>query len=64
MVDLLKENEVALKLSISLASLRRWRTEGRGPRFLKLGSSVRYRAIDIEAWLSSCPAGGQKGTET
>ena len=28
-----------------------WRHEGRGPRFVKVGSKVFYRGIDLNAWL-------------
>jgi len=62
-MDLLKETEVAMRLAVSLASLRRWRVDGRGPRFIKLGASVRYRVQDVEAWLASCPSGGQAVAE-
>ena len=58
MVNLLTENEVAQRLNVSLASLRRWRLERRGPRFVKLGSLVRYQPQDVEAWLASLPSGG------
>jgi hypothetical protein len=30
-------------VGISVATLRRWRYEGRGPRYAKVGSSVRYK---------------------
>lgn len=61
--NLLPEKEVAPRLAVSLASLRRWRVEGRGPRYLKLGASVRYRIADVEAWLASRPAGGDGATK-
>jgi len=38
----LNEIEVAERTHISLATLRRWRLENRGPRFYKFGSLVRY----------------------
>ena len=57
--QLLNEKEVAAALKISVASARRWRVEGRGPRFIKLGACVRYRAEDLDAWLASRPSGGQ-----
>ena len=60
--SLVPEKEVATQLAISLASLRRWRVEGRGPRYLKLGASVRYRIADVEDWLASRPAGGDGAT--
>lgn len=56
--DLLNETEVAKKLRVSLACLRRWRLEKRGPVFLKIGQLVRYRHEDLDAWLQSLPTGG------
>jgi excisionase family DNA binding protein len=58
MLNLLTEDDVAKQLNLSLASLRRWRLEKRGPRFIKVGSLVRYRPEDIDAWLASLPTGG------
>jgi len=54
----LTEREVANQIKVSLASLRRWRLLQRGPRFIKVGALVRYRAEDLEQWLASLPAGG------
>lgn len=53
MRNLLNEKEASELLSISLATLRRRRTEGRPPRFVKIGSSVRYRAEDLDAFIQS-----------
>ena len=58
MENLLNENEVSKQIRVSLAALRRWRLEGRGPRFIKVGSLVRYRPEELETWLASQPAGG------
>lgn len=55
---LLTEPEVAERLRVSLACLRRWRLERRGPRFLKLGSRVRYPAEELAKWLETLPVGG------
>ena len=48
---LLREAEVARRLSIKVATLRRWRWAGRGPRFVKLGAAVRYEPADIDAFV-------------
>lgn len=56
--DLLTEADVAKKLHVSLACLRRWRLEKRGPQFLKIGQLVRYRPDELESWLRSLPTGG------
>lgn len=48
---LLSDREVADACAISVATLRKWRSQGRGPRFLKIGALVRYRPEDICAWI-------------
>jgi excisionase family DNA binding protein len=55
---LLTESQVSQLLQVSLARLRKWRVEKRGPRFIKVGSLVRYRLADLQQWLSSLPTGG------
>lgn len=55
---LLNDREVARLLSVSVASIRRWRLFKTGPRFLKIGTLVRYRLSDVEQWLASRPSGG------
>lgn len=59
MKALLNEKEVAQRLGVSVHGVRRWRYEGRGPRALKLTSSlVRYDARDLDTFLSSVPTRG------
>ncbi len=43
----LTECEVAELLGLSVATLRAWRHRGKGPRFLRLGRSVRYLPSDL-----------------
>ena len=43
----LTEREVADMLGLSVATLRAWRHKGKGPRFLRLGRSVRYLPSDV-----------------
>lgn len=64
MSSLLTEEEVAKRLRVSLASIRRWRLERRGPQFIKVGSLVRYRPEDLETWLASLPTGGSRPVQT
>ena len=56
--NLLNEREVATLTGLSVASVRRWRLLESGPRYLKIGASVRYRPSDLSAWLDSRPSGG------
>lgn len=58
MSSLMTEADVAERLHVSLASVRRWRLEQRGPQFIKVGSLVRYRQEDLEVWLATLPTGG------
>lgn len=57
---LLNEYDVARITGLSVASVRRWRLLHQGPKYLKIGAAVRYRAEDILAWLESRPTGGGK----
>jgi hypothetical protein len=58
MLKLMTEDEVSKALNVSIAALRRWRLEQRGPVFIKVGSLVRYRPEDLELWLATLPTGG------
>ncbi len=54
----LTEKDVAKQINVSLATLRRWRLERRGPRFVKVCALVRYRPEDLEQWMAALPTGG------
>ena len=56
--NLLSEGQLAELLTVSVAALRRWRLQKRGPKYIKLGTLVRYRLSDIELWLATRPSGG------
>jgi predicted DNA-binding transcriptional regulator AlpA len=55
---LLNEFDVARVTGLSVASVRRWRLFKTGPKYLKIGSAVRYRAGDVQSWLETRPTGG------
>lgn len=55
---LLNEHDVACITGLSVASVRRWRLLRQGPRYIKIGSAVRYRPEDVSAWIASRPSGG------
>jgi len=50
--ELIREKEAARLLSVSGATLRRWRCIGQGPHFYRIGRSVRYRKQDVEQFLA------------
>lgn len=49
----LTTEEAARLVGLSRKTLEAKRLTGEGPRFLKLGRSVRYRREDIDAWLAA-----------
>jgi predicted DNA-binding transcriptional regulator AlpA len=44
------QEELAQLWKMSWATLRKWRWEGKGPQYVKLGSRVLYRESDIMAY--------------
>lgn len=58
----LTTEELALLLNVDPSTPYRWRRNGVGPRWLKLGDgrqqAIRYRIEDVDAWLSECAQGG------
>lgn len=56
--SLLTEHDVARITGLSVASVRRWRLLRSGPKYLKIGASVRYKPEDVAAWIESRPSGG------
>ncbi len=56
----LNEHQVAQAVGMSVASVRRWRFQNTGPRYVKIGASVRYDPVEVERWIRSLPSGGGK----
>lgn len=50
---LLTQQDLCTYLGKSGAWAERARLEGNGPPFVKIGRSVRYRAVDVEDWIQS-----------
>jgi predicted DNA-binding transcriptional regulator AlpA len=50
---LLTTPTVAELTGLSQVTLRRWRSTGSGPRFVRLGRAVRYRPDDITDFVSA-----------
>jgi predicted site-specific integrase-resolvase len=47
-MELLKEAAVPQALNVSVSTLRRWRSKGKGPLFHKLNGAVRYSQDDVK----------------
>jgi Helix-turn-helix domain len=54
----LTDIQVAEFLNVSVATARRWRLLGGGPRWVRIGGSVRYPFGDLETYLATLPSGG------
>ena len=50
---LLDTTQAAKHLNIRPQTLNRWRHEGNGPPFVKIGSLVRYRQQDLSIWIGT-----------
>jgi len=53
MQPLLTQAEASEVLRLGERTLERFRVSGIGPKFVRLGKSIRYRADDLEEWISS-----------
>jgi excisionase family DNA binding protein len=49
--ELLSTLDLASYLGVPVTTLYGWRYKGEGPRASKVGRHLRYRRIDVEAWL-------------
>ena len=49
----LSDRELAERTGTRPQTWRKWRLQGRGPRYVKIGRLVRYRWRDVQAWLDS-----------
>lgn len=51
--EILNTREAADYVRLGKPTLERFRISGAGPVFVKLGGAVRYRKLDLDAWLES-----------
>lgn len=49
--EFMTTKEVADTLGIKKNTLALWRMKGFGPKYYKLGRSVRYKKADVEDWI-------------
>ncbi len=49
--ELLNEHQASQYLNVSVRSLQAWRLRGGGPKYAKLGRSVRYRRTDLDHYV-------------
>jgi hypothetical protein len=49
----LTPDDLAIRYRIPKPTAAKWRWNGSGPTFVKLGSRVLYREADVESWISA-----------
>lgn len=49
----MNERDASERLGLSVRTLQKWRLQGIGPRFVKLGHAVRYEPEDLEKYIQS-----------
>lgn len=54
-IRLLTDRDVATLTGLARSTLAKLRLSGKGPRFVKLGAAVRYRADDVQMWVAAQP---------
>jgi Helix-turn-helix domain len=62
--QLLNEREAAKILAVSVAALRRWRREKRGPQFVRCERCVRYALDDLSRFVSQHSSGNKKAADS
>lgn len=53
MDPLLSIDELADYLGLPARTIYAWRTEGKGPRGVRLGKHVKFLVSDVQAWLAA-----------
>lgn len=51
--DLITADELSDRLGVKRRTVDEWRITGKGPAFIRVGRSVRYRPDAVDAWLLS-----------
>jgi len=49
----LTENSLAELIGIKAPTLRKWRWEGKGPKFIKMGHRVMYAMDDVTSYINA-----------
>jgi predicted site-specific integrase-resolvase len=50
-MGLMRPEELALLLDVSVDTLREWRRLKQGPDYVRAGKGVLYRESDVKAWI-------------
>ena len=45
-------NEAAAMIGVTVACMRKWKRQKRGPTYFRAGKLIRYRRTDVERWIA------------
>jgi len=62
--QMVSEKQAARILAVSIAALRRWRREGRGPQFTRLERCVRYDVRALEHFVAKHSSADERAAES
>ena len=62
--QLLNERDAAKILAVSVAALRRWRRERRGPQFVRCERCVRYALDELSRFVALNSSGNEKTADS
>jgi predicted DNA-binding transcriptional regulator AlpA len=51
--DLLTTEQLAVSCGLAASTLRKWRCQGKGPKFKRIGRAIRYDRQEVNAYLAS-----------
>lgn len=49
-------DEAASYLGVHVQTLKRWRGSDYGPKYLRIGKLIRYKEVDLDAWVEELSA--------
>jgi len=55
-MKVIREREAAEVMGVSVAALRRWRRERRGPKYIRMERCIGYLLADLQTYLERCSA--------
>lgn len=50
---MMSEKEVSEWLGVTKGAVAKWRTDGTGPAYSRMGKLIRYAPADVDAWITA-----------
>lgn len=50
--EYLNTKQLAQRLGLHFHTLEKWRVEGKGPPFIRIGRTIKYRWWEVEKWMN------------